>query len=139
MVYELKTEKLDLGDGDFAVLYIELKHKTEKAVSDLMRKYIKAPQGLKITIPNDGKVDVAAASLAAQAKDQVKILGDLEIDFANADFQGSTDIMILFQVKEWSFGAVTQAVLDEMPARKRDIIAARFDELFPFPQGGGGK
>ncbi len=138
MVYEIKTERLELGDGDFAVLQVEMKHKTERLVADLMRKFIKAPQGVKIAIPESGKVNQAAAELAAQAKDQVKVLGTLEIDFANADFQGAADIMILNQVKEWSFGDVTQAVLDEMPTRKRDLIAKRFDELFPFPQGGGG-
>lgn len=137
MAYEIKVERLELEDGDFAILQTELKHKTERAVGDLMKKFIKAPQGVKITIPTDGKVDKAAAELVAQAKDQVKVLGTLEIDFANADFQGAVDLTILYQVKEWSFGPVTQAVLDEMPARKRDIIAKRLDELFPFPQGGG--
>ena len=139
MVYEIKTEKLDLGDGDFAVLMVELKHKTERAVGELMKKYIKVSQPIKIQIPDNGNVAKAAADLTVQAQAaQAKVLGELEIDFANADFQGSADIMILYQVKEWSFGAVTQEVLDEMPARKRDVITKRFDDLFPFPQGGGG-
>lgn len=139
MAYEIKTERLDLGDGDFAVLMVELKHKTERAVGDLMKKFIKAPQGIKISIPETGKVDQAVKDLAAEAKKvQAQVIGTLEIDFANADFIGAVNITILYQVKEWSFGPVTQEVLDEMPARKRDIIAKRLDELFPFGQGGGG-
>jgi hypothetical protein len=138
MAYTFKTERLDLGDGDFAVLFVELKHKTERAVGDLMRKFIKAPQGIKIQIPEGENVAKVAADLTAKAQEKAKIMGELEIDFANADFSGAADIMILNQVKEWSFGDVTQAVLDEMPAKKRDQIARRFDVLFPFPQGGGG-
>ena len=138
MPYEIKTERLDLEDGDFAVLYVELKHKTERAIGEIMRKFITAPKGLKIQIPDNGNVQKTAANLAVQAKDQVKILGELEVDFQHADFQAATNIMILYQVKEWSLGEVSQAVLDEMPSRKRDIIARRFDTLFPFPLGGGG-
>lgn len=139
MAYEPKTERLDLGDGDYAVLQVELKHKTERDVGAVMKKYIKASEPIRIQIPDNGNVQAATGDLTAQAKQaQPKILGELEIDFANADFYAAANIMILYQVKEWSFGAVTQEVLDNMLTRKRDIITKRFDELFPFPQGGGG-
>lgn len=45
MTYEPKTERVELGNGDFAVFYAETRHGTQKAVNALTRPFLHYPEG----------------------------------------------------------------------------------------------
>ncbi len=144
-----KSDSEDLGDGDQAEMLVELKHKTSRLVQDATRKFLKLPAG-KVEVSVDGrketKVEVALDAKTpapADVKVETKLVGEVDIDWEHADFTTATDIMIVNQVKSWSFGLVNQEVLDGIPERKRDVLASKCDELykgalFPF-FGSGGK
>ena len=150
MAYEMRTVSVDLGDGDQAEMFAELKHKTQRLIQDITKKFLKMPDS-KIRVSLDGGTDkpevkltlgkepVAPADVVAQVE---KAVGEIEIDLENADFTTATDVMILSQVKSWSFGNVNQDTLDNISEAKREIMAKKCDELYkgaliPFPVSGG--
>lgn len=131
-MYEGKTTTLDLGDGQSAVLYQEIKHGTQKVVSQMTRPFLEYAdgQGPKLTI-KDGE-------------DQPKVEGakTVKVDMAKIDWDAVNDAIIIGQVKEWTFGPVNQATLDQIPESVRAKLKAECDRLYgenvPLPEGGGG-
>ena len=51
----------------------------------------------------------------------------------SVELLGANDIMILGQVKGWSFGEVTQEVLDDAPETKLEIIMEEINNLADLP------
>lgn len=131
MTYELKTEKVKLGEGQSAVFYQELLHGTQRAVSNLTRPYLKSEGDKfpKLTV-KEGERDV-----------QVETAKALYVELDKVDWEAVNDAIILGQVKEWSFGEVTQEVLDGLPERFREALKSKSDALYggkgPLPVGGG--
>ena len=132
MTYEPKTERVDLGDGLFAVFFTETRHGTQRAVNALTRPFLKYPDGKPPT-------------LSLQGEDQkltVEGSKTVEVDLAAVDYDAVNDAIIVGQVKEWDFGPVNQATLDGIPEDVRAVLVQKVNELYgatgPLAKGGGG-
>src|SRR4030043_531864 len=97
MSYESKTEHIDLGDGLSADFYQEIRHGTQKAVNTLTRPFLKYPEGQSPKLIQ-GK----------DLKPMIQGTTEGEIDLKEVDLDAVSDAIIIGQVKEWSFGDVTQ-------------------------------
>jgi hypothetical protein len=99
--------------------YLELKHGTVVKIQSALRKYAAdIPVGLNPQLLK-GKLDSIVSPEDASTIDDVTILG---------------------QVKAWSFGEVSQTVLnDEISENKRQAILAVLNGLYsPLPVSGSG-
>jgi hypothetical protein len=127
-MYEIPTEELDLGEGQWAVLYKELKHGTRAAVEEVTRQYMRFADG-----SNEFKIKQGEGVKIPPGKTIV-------IDINKMDHVAINNIYILRQVKEWSFGEkVDELTLNEVPSRFTEAIIKRCHELYkgPLPDSGG--
>lgn len=139
MTYELETKKVDLSNGhhwnplskkDYAIFYVELRHGTQKAVNVLTRPFLEYPdKPPKLIIEGEDKVTVQGSQRA-------------DIDLTKVDMDEVNDVMIVGQVKEWSFGLVDQATLDGIPETIRKRLLDECNLLYagagPLTRGGDG-
>ena len=131
MTYEPETQKLELnGTGDYAVFYVELRHGTQKAINVLTRPHLTYPdKPPKLIIEAEDKVTVEGSERA-------------QIDLTTAPMDEVNDLMIVGQVKEWSFGPVDQATLDSLPETIRKRLLDECNLLYagagPLTRGGDG-
>lgn len=131
-MYEAKTAKLNLGDEQWAVLFQEIKHGTQKAVNLMTRPFMEYADGKspKLTFK--------------EGEENPKVEGgtSIRVDMAKVDWDAVNDIIIIGQVKEWSFGPVDQATLDGIPDTMRNALKRECDRLYgesgPLPKGGDG-
>jgi hypothetical protein len=137
-----ETKRVYLEDGvgwnplkkkPYADFYLELRHGTQRAVGAIVRPLTRGSEGgpaPKIIVAQDG---------------QAKVEGGLvvEIPLDKVDFTAVNDIILLGQVKEWSFGPVDQATLDGLPEKVQERLVneanALYGEQGPLVKGGGGK
>jgi len=132
MTYEPETTKVELDEG-IAVFYVELRHGTQKAINVLTRPFLTFPdQPPKLTVKGEGEVKVEGGkSVELDVEAVIRKHGD-EID----------DLMIVGQVKEWSFGPVNQETLDGLPERIRGRLVKECNLLYgnmgPLAKGGDG-
>ena len=124
---EIGTKTIDLGGGDSAVILQELTHGTSRKVQAITRVFLKAPDA-KLEIKEDkGKTEAKVTSQ------------EVAVDWENADFTKADDALILGQTAKWSFGEVTQEVLDTLAETKRDALLKAVDEecdARPLPESG---
>jgi len=131
-MYEGKTITLNLGDDQSAVLYQEIKHGTQKVVNQMTRPFLEYGDGKtpKLTI-KDG-----------EEKPVVEGADTVKVDMSKVDWDAVNDVIIIGQVKEWTFGDVNQATLDGIPDAMRNALKRECDRLYgesgPLPKGGGG-
>jgi len=127
MTYEPKTIKVELNGyggvlpwkkGEWAELYQELLHGTQRAVSAITRRYLDVQGEKKMTL--GGKDGALAIEGNAQ----------LEVDLTKVDWEEVNDTILLGQIKEWSFGPVDQETLDRIPEALRAILIERCNELY---------
>lgn len=120
----METLKIEL-DSDWALMFTELRHGTSRKVQAVYEPYL-----------NKKEVQEILSKLNNGNTEELTKLQDIigAIPSINA-----TDVMILNQVKEWSFGDISQEVLDDMPERKRSILSAKCDELYTYPLAESGK
>lgn len=123
--------KIDMGDGDEAVMLTEMKHGTQKRIEEITRPALIYPE-TKFNVA-DGKV----------VKAELKTT-EVGIDWSKADLTAVDDACILGQVITWSFGEqtaaelrlepgsapVTREILDSLPEGKYKILKAKVDEVF---------
>lgn len=122
-MYEHEIERIDLGDGHWTVMFRELKHGTERRIGALGRKAFKGKDGVNPTFEikdTDGKPGAS-------------VTGGIEVDLEQFDAYAATDLMILLQTVEWSFGEISQEVLDDLPARIREKIKTAVNERYAYP------
>jgi len=127
-VYEHETDRIYLGDGHWTVMFKELKHGTERRVGALGRKAFKGKNGINPTFEikdTDGKAEAS-------------VTGGIEVDLEQFDAFAATDLMILLQTVEWSFGEISQEVLDDLPARIRENIKIAMNERYAYPLAASG-
>lgn len=139
MAYELKTVKVELNGSkgflgpfkkaDYAVFYQELLHGTQRAVNAISRPHLTYPEGSRPTLVVEGE--------------DLKVEGakTVDIDLIAVDWDAVNDVIIIRQVKEWSFGPVTQETLDGLPKTVRDGLVNEANRLYakqrPLARGGG--
>lgn len=138
-----QTKRVYLDDGGggwnplkkrpYADFYLELRHGTQRAVNAIVRPLTKGEGGgpaPKIVVNQDG---------------EPKVEGGLtvEIPLDKVDFTAVNDVILLGQVKEWSFGPVNQETLDGLPEILQERLVNEANDLYgkqgPLPKGGGGK
>lgn len=112
---------IDLGDGDSAELFAEMRHGTIRAIEQLYRPYFERPEYQEIL-----KLD--------SFEERQKAL--LPLVIGSDEIARATDLMILGQVKSWTFGEVNQAVLDDIPERKHQILSQEANKLYEAPLPG---
>lgn len=130
----METVRVDLPDGNTAELYVEMKHKTQRAVEEATRQYLSYPEGagkLKVTQGEDGE-------RAVKTKAAVEEL-EVTVDLERIDWTKVNEIIILNQVASWSFGEVTAAVLEEQSEAVFNTLKVKVNEMynFPLPKSGG--
>lgn len=141
MTYEPETKKVELDEGGgfnllkkrpYAVFYVELRHGTQKAVNVLTRPFLKYP---------DGKSPVLTIREGEEAP-KVEGPTTVEVDLGAIDNTAVNDLIIVGQVKEWSFGEVDQATLDGLSEKIRERLVNECNLLYgnmgPLAKGGGG-
>jgi len=128
MAYQHETVNIDLGDGHSTTMLKELKHGTERRVKEISRRFLKGKDGANPSFEfkeEDGKPHAS-------------VIGSVEVDLEKFDATGATDLMILLQTVEWSFGEITQEVLDDLPERIHDKIDAAMKEMYVSPLAASG-
>jgi len=132
MTYEPKTERVDLGDGLYAVLYQETRHGTQKVVNALTRPFLSYPDGKGPKLSLEGE----------DQKPKVEVSTKVEVDLKAIDYDAVNDAIIIGQVKEWSFGDVTQETLDGITEDLREKLKEECNRLYgtkgPLAEGGVG-
>jgi hypothetical protein len=110
------TVKLDLGDGDYAVLFSETKHKTTRALQKLVRD----------TLGLQKYTELQSQLFNAKTNEEKRIiLSQLPVD-------GDDIVTLLNQVESWSFGEVSQATIDNMPETKYQLLLTEVNKLYSF-------
>ena len=130
----METVKIELPDGNTAELYSHMKHKTQRAVEELMREHLTFPDSArKIRVKQDSE-----GKITSDAKDEVEV----SIDLTAIDFGRVNECIILNQVASWSFGPVSITVLDEQSG---EVVAAlkaacesQYEDKSPLPPSGVG-
>jgi hypothetical protein len=139
MSYDIPTIKFELDEGkgwnplkkrDSAVFFKEVRHGTQKAVNAMTRKFLTFPTG-------------QTPKLVVSGENEMRIEGveSIDVDLGKVDFDAVNDVLILGQVKEWSFGPVDQETLDGLSEDMRNKLVEEVNKLYgesgPFPKGGG--
>ena len=117
----METKRVDLANGQWAEFYLELKHRTAKAVADLSRPYLTFPGGsstIKVSQGKDG--DLKAVGNAKE----------IIVDIGKMDFNAQNEAIILNQVKEWSYGEVTAEVIGELSEKEFDQLKEIANDLY---------
>lgn len=109
----IPTVRREIAD-QWIEAYLELKHKTKVDIRGVLFKY--------------------QSQLPGTLEEQKRKLAEI---LTPEDDSKMDDALILGQIKAWSFGDVTQKVLDEeVSENKRMAILAILGELYPpFPAG----
>lgn len=127
-MYEHETDRIDLGDGHWTVMFKELKHGTERRVGALAQKALKGKDGTNPVFElQDG-----------DGEQKAKMIGGIEVDLENFDAFAGTNLMIVLQTVEWSFGEVTQEILDDLPARIRELLRLEVNARYANPLAASG-
>lgn len=134
--------KIDMGDGDTAIMLTEMRHGTQRRIEEITRPALIYPEtSLKVA---DGKV------VKADIKSD-----EVGIDWSKADLVAVDDACMLGQILTWSFGEKTSREmgnepgaapvnrdnLDNLPQTKYKILKAKVDEVFaevPLAKSGAG-
>ena len=112
MPYEHQTERIELGEGHYTVMFEHLKHGTERRVKEIGRQYLRGKDGINPTFKMEDK----------DGEQKGSVSGEFEIDLERFDDSSGTDCMILMQTIEWSFGPIVQETIDDLPIEMRDQI-----------------
>ena len=108
----METRRIELGT-DWAIVSSEMMHKTARAVDAVLRKH------------NKSKTE-----LIKQIQDfQEKKIDEIPSELSEV-FDDNTEAILLNQVIEWSFGAVTNEVMDNIPATKYQMLTTEVDKLY---------
>jgi hypothetical protein len=125
----METNRVDLGDGEWADFCVRMRHGTAKKVMEIYRPFINTPEIV-------AQLEAVMEDRKAYIEKLKQIVGD------SADDLGANERMILGQVKAWSFGEVSQAVLDDLPPetvmKLMQEADRRYNEL-PLAESGARK
>ena len=114
---EIATERIDLGEGQWADMFTEVKRVTARLHEAEIRKHLR---------PVDDR-PLAFSDVLSGAREWPK---DYLINPAAVDHGLVAEVYALHQVKAWSFGPVTQETLDNMPKRFFELLRNDIDERY---------
>jgi hypothetical protein len=120
----MKTITIDLGDGDCAELYEQLRHGTARRIQEVYQPYHDLP-------------DYKAAMGLPTVKERVTRLTQI---ISQVDMIRAGDVLILGQIKEWTLGEISQATLDDMPEKQHEKLIREANKLYepPLPESKAG-
>lgn len=113
----MKTVTIDLKDGDYAELYEQLRHGTARQIQEIYHPYGSLP----------------AYQEAMKIPDIKERASKLQSIISGVDLTRASDAMIIGQIKEWIFGEISQAILDDMPESKHEILIREANRLYAPP------
>ena len=113
----MNTIRVDLSEGDYAELYVQLRHGTARKLQEIYQPYMPLPAYQEA---------IEISNLKERAKALEKIISQVDITRAS-------DMMILGQIKEWSFGEISQNVLDDISQSKHEILTREANKLYAPP------
>ncbi len=144
----MDTIKVDLGEGDSAELYKELRHGTSKRVQEIYRPIMQQPE-VQLLLKEHALKEQAAGNdkVAIKALEEELLKKLTPIIAPTVDVTGAADTLIIGQVKSWTIGGislpVTQETLDnEVSEKKREKLAGEANTLYgeiPLALSGAGK
>jgi hypothetical protein len=127
MAFEIPTTRVDLGGGHWAVLFNEVKRITARLHEGEIRRHLRP-------------VEEEPLLWSEIEGGQKPWPNDYLLNPADVDQARIAEIYALHQVKEWSFGPVDQATLDDMPRDAFIALRAAVDahyESDPLAGSGG--
>ncbi len=117
---EMLTTRVELGGGEWAELYVEVKQVTSRLHEAEVRKHVRPLEDEPLLMselsagqkpwPSDGIVNAAAV-------DQSRV----------------AEIYALYQVKAWSLGPVDQQTIDDLPKKLFNRLREEIDKLYDVP------
>jgi hypothetical protein len=113
----MKTVTIDLGDGDCAELYEQLRHGTARKIQEVYQSYESLP----------------GYQEAMKIPDIKERAGKLQSIISGIDLTRASDVLLIGQIKEWTLGEISQAVLDDMPESKHAILTREANRLYAPP------
>lgn len=116
----MRTIKVDFGDGDYAELFEQLKHGTARRIQEIYAHYQSNPA-------------YQEAIRLSELKERIKALQAI---VSEEDLTRANDVMILGQIKQWTFGEISQAVLDNISEGQHQILSAEANRLYAPPLPG---
>lgn len=123
----MDTIRIDLGDGDYAILNPALVHGTQREIRKITQPYTHYPE------PKVEMVD---------GKPKMINEAEIKIDWSKVDIAAIDDALVLGQVVSWYLEGkaqeVRQEILDMLPETKYQIIKTKIDEVFAAPLAGSG-
>lgn len=114
----MHTITIDLGDGDSAELYAEMRHGTVREVERIYRPHFSRPEFQEV-------LKIESFEERQQAL--------LPLMVGTEDMARATDVMLLNQIKAWTFGEVTPDILDSIPERKHQILVQEANKAYEAP------
>lgn len=128
---KLETVKIELGGGDYAVVYKEVLRRTARLHEAELRKYMTPLE----MIGKDGKVKMSELE-----KMETLPTVDYMVDMTNVDNDAINEIFIVNQVVEWTIdGPVDHDTIDSKLTREQyKVLVKEMDGLYrPVPLAGG--
>ncbi|MCK5642370.1 MAG: hypothetical protein KAJ19_16305 [Gammaproteobacteria bacterium] len=127
MAFEIPTTRVDLGNGHWADLYTEVKRITARLHEGEIRQHLRPL----------GEEPLLWSELTSEQKPWPN---DYVLNPADVDQARIAEIYVLHQVKDWDFGPVDQATLDDMPRDAFIALRAAIDAQYesdPLAVSGG--
>lgn len=100
----MNTERIELSDGDWAVVRSRMSHGTSVAMQQAL------------------PADVIEVEGEARAADGSPLAKEIQSEM--------TDVLILTSVTEWSYGRVDKATMGQMPEQDYIAVSRRLEELY---------
>jgi hypothetical protein len=116
----METVRIELGNGDYALVLKEMTHKTTKALQGLLRR----------TLGEDAFISLQGQLRTISDENKKKEI------LQKVTLEGDDEIILLNQIKEWSFGEVTAVVMDSISESKYTLLSVEVNKLYsssPLP------
>lgn len=123
---KLETIRIDLGGGDYAVVYKDVLRRTARLHQAELRKYMTPLNKLgKVKMSDIEKLDTLPSV-------------DYEIDMDSIDNDAINELFIVNQVAEWSLGDISRETIENGMTREQyNKLVQEMDGLYkPVPLAG---
>ena len=106
----METKRIELENGNYVVAFTEMKHKTSQALQKLLRNSVPAEKFAEIQKEPD-------------LSKRMALIQSLPVE-------GDDVIILLNQIESWSFGPVTQDIIDNMSEHNYQEVITEVNKLY---------
>ncbi len=117
---EMLTKRVELGGGEWAELYAEVKQVTSRLHEAEVRKHVRP-------------LETEPLLMSELGTGQKPWPGDCIVNAAAVDQSRIAEIYVLYQVKSWSLGLVDQQTVDDMSKALFGRLRTEIDKLYDVP------